>query len=147
MFDLSNNGLRFSSPQDGYVFDIRANGKPVRVSWPLSENTYWLALDRNGNGAIDNGAELFGNVTPLQGGGTAAHGYIPLGEFDDNDDGRIDRQDKIYTRLVLWRHPLPVASVAKPDEYRTLADASAARLQRRQLAHTAGWRAEQHIGQ
>jgi hypothetical protein len=123
VFDLERNRIRFSSPQDGYIFDIRANGKPVRVSWPVSDKAYWLGLDRNGNGQIDSGAELFGNATPLKGGGVALHGYIALAEFDDNRDGRIDSADRIYRRLVLWRHPLPSGAGALADEYRTLADA------------------------
>ncbi len=121
VFDLDVNRIAFSSPQEGFVFDIRANGRPVRVSWPTSDRAYWLALDRNGNKRIDDGSELFGNATRLKAGGIAEHGYIALGEFDDDRNGRIDAADPIYSQLVLWRHPLSAPGL-ESDEYRTLAD-------------------------
>jgi hypothetical protein len=99
------------------LFDIFANGRPVRVSWPSSERAYWLALDRNGNGVIDSGAELFGNVTKLANGNKAAHGYLALAELDTNADGVIDPKDPAFLRLLLWRRPLPTATSQLGDEY------------------------------
>ena len=103
------------------MFDLFATGAPVKVSWPTSEDAYWLALDRNGNGRIDSGAELFGSVTRLRSGARAAHGYVALRELDDNGDGQLTAADSAFHLIVLWRRPLPDG--VAPDEHRRLVDA------------------------
>lgn len=62
----------------------------------------FLAMDRNGNGTIDNGAELFGNFTPLRSGALAANGFVALAELDDDGSGAIDSRDAVWSRLLLW---------------------------------------------
>jgi len=59
-------------------------------------------LDRNGNGLVDGGDELFGNNTRLRDGRRAPHGYIALAELDDNGEGQIDSRDAAFVRLRLW---------------------------------------------
>lgn len=73
----------------------------VITDWPTS-TTPWLALDRNGNGKIDDGGELFGSATLLPSGEAAANGFIALRELDSNLDGRVDAADDQWLRLLVW---------------------------------------------
>ncbi|WP_271207009.1 calcium-binding protein [Klebsiella electrica] len=76
----------------------------------FAENTGWVApddglliFDRDGNGQIDNGSELFGNNTLLKNGKLAANGYQALQELDENKDGQLNSYDAIWTSLRIWQ--------------------------------------------
>lgn len=71
-------------------------GTPVASDWPTAV-TPWIALDRDGDGAITSGAELFGDGT-----GDAHDGFEALAALDANRDGSIDRRDPAFADLVLW---------------------------------------------
>ncbi len=71
------------------------------TDWPGAA-TPWLALDRDGSGAIEGGHELFGSATRLRDGARADHGFTALAELDADRDGRIDADDPAFARLVLW---------------------------------------------
>ena len=82
-------------------FDLTGYGMSLATDWPTAA-TPWLALDRNGNGRIDSGSELFGSATVLSSGYKASNGFVALEELDSNHDGRIDPQDAKWSQLVLW---------------------------------------------
>jgi hypothetical protein len=96
----NSQAIRLTSAAEGVVFDIRGNGAPVQIAWTAADSEVaFLALDRNGNGTIDSGKELFGNATlPDAGNGFAAlrltEGVI--------DDGAVDAADPLFSQLVLW---------------------------------------------
>lgn len=100
--DLASNGFQFSSSEEGALFGLSGPLRMYWVGWPLYDDDRWLAMDRNGNGRIDDASELFGTATRLAAGGLARHGYEALGELDQNGDGQIDAQDSAYGSLLLW---------------------------------------------
>lgn len=101
--DLGEQSYRLTSVTDGVMFDVRNDGHATRTAWTrIGVDNAFLALDRNGNGRIDSGAELFGNFTPLRSGAIAGNGYEVLGELDDNHDGVVDRNDPAWTALLFW---------------------------------------------
>jgi len=69
--------------------------------WPAAQ-TPWLALDRDGNGQIDGGHELFGSAVVLGDGSRARNGFLALAELDRDRNGRIDAADPDFARLRLW---------------------------------------------
>lgn len=81
-------------------FDLTGTMSVV-TDWP-SSTTPWLALDRNGNGKIDDGGELFGSATLLPSGEPASNGFVALRELDSNADGRVDATDAEWGRLLVW---------------------------------------------
>jgi hypothetical protein len=78
-----------------------APGAAMATDWPTAA-TPWIAIDLDGNGAIDSGAELFGSNTMLPDGMRASNGFIALAALDANHDGVIDRRDPAFASLVLW---------------------------------------------
>ena len=108
LIDLDNDGFDLSSAAGGVTFDIDADGTPDRISWTkAATGDAFLVLDRNGNGTIDDGRELFGNFTRLQSGEAAANGYEALAEYDElgvdgNGDSLISAGDAIWPFLAVW---------------------------------------------
>ncbi len=102
LVQLDGGPMRFSDPSAGALFDIYNTGRKMRLSWPVSAGTAFLALDRNGDGVISSGAELFGNTRRLAFGEPARNGYEVLGELDSNADGVIDARDPAFSDLLLW---------------------------------------------
>jgi hypothetical protein len=101
--DIAGDGYRFTSATAGVRFDIRNSGVPVQIAWTrLGTENAFLALDRDGNGRIDSGAELFGNRTPLRSGNSAPNGFVALAELDGNGDEVIDARDAGWPDLLLW---------------------------------------------
>jgi hypothetical protein len=71
------------------------------TDWPTAR-TPWLAIDRDGSGAIEDGRELFGSMSPVREGGRARNGFVALRELDSNGDGRITADDPGFARLLVW---------------------------------------------
>ncbi|MDP1903945.1 MAG: hypothetical protein Q8M09_06845, partial [Pseudomonadota bacterium] len=102
VLDLDGDGLETVSTSTGAYFDHDANGFAELTGWAHKDDGL-LVWDRNGNGMIDSGRELFGDRTLLKTGAFAADGYAALAEWDDNKDGRIDANDAIWANLKIWR--------------------------------------------
>jgi hypothetical protein len=104
VINLGNGKYDLAGDDDPVVFDLDADGTADRITWTARGNRdmAFLALERTGNDAIDNGAELFGDHTPLPGGQAAANGFEALASVDLNGDGVIDANDPVWPDLTLW---------------------------------------------
>lgn len=108
LIDVHRDGFHLVGLEEAVWFDIDADGSLERVSWTdRAGNEMFLALDRDGNGRIDDGSELFGSATP-QPEGTERNGYRALQVYDraehgGNQDGKLSATDAIYASILLWR--------------------------------------------
>jgi hypothetical protein len=92
MVDLSGTGANLSGVK--FEFDLNADGKNESINAPAG-STGFLAYDRNGNGIIDNGAELLGPTT--------GNGFSELSQMDSDRNGWIDENDAAFNNLKVWQ--------------------------------------------
>lgn len=98
ILDLNGNGLELTDVRkgDGVSFDITGDGLKETVSWAKASDGF-LVYDRNRNGTIDSGKELFGDQHG------AANGFEELAKFDSDQNGVINDKDTIYKDLSVWQ--------------------------------------------
>ena len=119
VLDLNGDGIK-TVAQNGYhgaMFDFNANGIQNATGW-ISKEDGLLVLDRNKDGIINNGTELFGDTTPI-GKKTAENGFAALASLDTNKDGKITAQDKQFAQLKIWQD-LNGDGVSQKNELKTL---------------------------
>ena len=121
IFDLDGDGIKTTSlDQSRTYFDLDSNGFAERTAW-VDASDGLLVLDRNNDGQITSGQELFGDQTLLANGVRAASGFESLKEFDSNRDGRIDAKDEVYSKLKIWRD-LNGDGISQAEELKGLSD-------------------------
>lgn len=102
LVDMDGDGFQLTDFADGVLFDLRSDGVRRQISWTArGSDDAFLFLDRNHNGVVDGGTELFGNYTPTPG-GTSLNGFVALATLDSNGDGVLDSRDPVYWQLQLW---------------------------------------------
>ena len=99
ILDLLGNGLRFTSVENGVRFDLDADGIAEQIAWTDFQKEFddaFLWYDKNNDGKILNGKELFGDQNG------AKNGFYELAKYDKNKDNVINKDDAIYEKLKLW---------------------------------------------
>ena len=132
LIDSSKDGYALTSVAGGVRFDLDADGRPEMVAWTRRDSDdEFLAMDRNGNGLIDDGSELFGDHTPAYPSGpvvTTANGFEALKFLESPSYGNsrpddvIDAADVGFERLLLWRDANH-NGFSEPHELRSLTSA------------------------
>lgn len=126
VIDLDRQGFQFTDAAGGVLFDLDADGALDQVSWTAADaEDAFLVWDRNGNGTIDDGKELFGDKTE-QPPSNDPHGFVALAVLDQpehggNEDGWITESDQVFESLKLWLD-LDHDGISQPSELATLAE-------------------------
>lgn len=94
--DVTGNGIGISRDFGlSVLFDIKGNGRPVKVDWPMNTNEVAFLVRPDKNGKVTSIRQLFGDFN-------AKNGFEALRKLDTNRDGQVDRKDKDFGSLALW---------------------------------------------
>ena len=99
--DLGALGINLTTLENGVNFDLDKNGFAEKTAWIGIEDGF-LVLDRNRDGIINDGGELFGDQVEMSNGLISASGFEALADLDENADGVIDHNDSIWNDLRIW---------------------------------------------
>ncbi|NSL54826.1 hypothetical protein [Uliginosibacterium aquaticum] len=102
VLNLATDQVRLQA--GAWSFDLNMDGEKEKLAG-LGAGSAWLALDRNGNGKIDDGSELFGP--------SSGNGFSELAELDEDGNGWIDEADSSFAALSVWRPDTGSQSLAK----------------------------------
>jgi len=101
VLDLDGNGVHTLAASQGVQFDLNGTGNTHQVGWASSTDGL-LVMDRNHDGRINDGTELFGVATLDTNGHRAGNGYNAMAMEDSNHDGKLTATDAHFADLRLW---------------------------------------------
>jgi hypothetical protein len=90
---INFNGTAAQLSEQRFTFDLNSDGKDEQINVPLSGSGF-LVLDKNGDGKINSGGELFGPAT--------GNGFSELSKYDNDGNGWIDESDPVFGQLKVW---------------------------------------------
>jgi Ca2+-binding RTX toxin-like protein len=135
VLDLDGDGVETTPASKTTFFDHNADGFAERTGW-MGGDDGLLVRDRDGNGLVDTGRELFGNHTLRPNGTEAANGFQALADLDTNGDGKIDASDPAFASLRVWRD-VDGDGVSTPGELRPLTESGVRSLSTSYVESTA----------
>lgn len=97
VLDLDGDGIETLARKDGVLFDVDSSGYKKQTGWLKGDDAF-LVVDRNYNGVIDAGREMFSNSAVAVG----LRGLAGMAWVDANYDGRIDARDPVWNELRVW---------------------------------------------
>jgi hypothetical protein len=149
LLDITGTGFALTDAVHGVPFRWGPKRTLYQTAWTLAgaNGNAWLALDRDGDGRIDDSSELFGNFTPQPSpsNGDPNNGFNALAVFDDprfggNGNGRLDPGDAAFARLRLWQDRNH-NGISEPEELMSLAEAGIGGIS---LSYTISERTDQY---
>ena len=90
---LNFSGTAAQLTDQRFAFDLNADGSKEQINF-VAPGSGFLVFDRNQDGEINDGSELFGPTTN--------DGFAELAALDDDSNGWIDENDAVFNRLQLW---------------------------------------------
>ena len=91
VLNFSGNAAQLTDQR--FAFDLNADGRPENINF-VAPGSGFLVFDRNQDGKINNGSELFGPKT--------GDGFAELARLDDDNNGWIDENDAAFNKLEVW---------------------------------------------
>ena len=141
--DLDGDGVETVGTEYQVYFDHNGNGYAELTGWIDSDDGL-LTYDRNQNGNIDSGNELFGNHFQLSVGGFGRNGFVALADLDSDSNQLIDSNDTAWDRLGIWQD-FNFSGKVDPGELNSLAHYGVKELS---LSYTSGegidWNGNDH---
>ncbi|MEW6352601.1 MAG: hypothetical protein AB1646_26440, partial [Thermodesulfobacteriota bacterium] len=116
VLDLDGDGVETTAVSGSASFDLGVDGFAEKSGW-VSADDGLLVMDRNGDGVINDGRELFGDQTILASGLRSGTGFQALADLDSNRDGKIDANDPAFSLLRVWKDEFEDGSSSEEELY------------------------------
>ena len=130
ILDLDGDGIEITPLSGNVMFDTNGDTIKTATAW-VSGDDGILVWDRNGNGTIDSGAEIFGDEMIMSNGQKAQNGFEALKAMNSDNNGDLntvfDARDGLYSAVRIWRD-LNQDGISQANELQTLAAAGVASI-------------------